>query len=286
MSILDNTETIDNYFKDEPNDKIALIDADTIAFNACLEWEYQVYDTESGEDIWHIDLDQAMEHAEGKINLILEQTGCRAAELWFSPSSKTTFRYLEVTNTYKANRKNIRYPAGLGDLKLRLTKEYPGDIAVGVEADDIVVTKYDPEKYVLCCMDKDVYNAVPGKHWNYYQRPAMTRMTKRGMKSYDEIPAKYVETSKEHAEYWPFYQCLLGDSNDGIPGCPGVGEKSIPKFINIENTPSENWLGVCKAFESKGLSEIDAVINMRLVNMHQYNQETNTVKLWTPEDLI
>ena len=49
MSILDTEEVLDNYFKAEPNSKIALIDADTIVYNACLASEYQQYNTETGE---------------------------------------------------------------------------------------------------------------------------------------------------------------------------------------------------------------------------------------------
>lgn len=287
MSLLDNTEVLNNYFIAEPNDKIALIDADTIAFNACLECEYLYYNTETGEDEWLINLDDAYAHAEGRIDLIVEQTGCTHAELYFSASSKQTFRYLQVSSMYKDNRKNTRYPAGLLDLKLMLNEYYDGEIARNVEADDLVVALYNPDKHILCAIDKDVLNAVPGKHWNYYQRAAYSRIIKGVEKLYDEIPAQYFEVDEAHAKYWPYYQCIIGDTADGIKGVPGLGHAKAGNFVSIDNTELENWNGLVKAFESKGLGKIDALITMRLVNMHQYDPITKEVNLWMPpEELV
>ena len=282
MSILDTEEVLDNYFKAEPNSKIALIDADTIVYNACLASEYQQYNTETGEDEGHTNLQDCIEHAEGKIQLILEQTGCCGAYLAFSASTKNTFRVTQVAESYKSNRAGTRYPLGIKECKEALLESYVGEIATEVEADDIVVSMYNPEHYILCCMDKDVYKSVPGKHWNYYQRAAYSRMTKQGMQSYESIPAEFVETTEDEAKYWPYYQCITGDSTDGIPGAKGIGPAKLKKFISIDKSEYENWQGVVAAFESVGQSEIDALINMRLVNMHQYDHNTKEVKLWTP----
>lgn len=285
MNILENVEKMDNYLISPPNDKIALIDADTIAFNACRACEYKFYNTETGEDEWHIDIQEAYDHAEGKINLILEQTGCKSAELYFSASSRQTFRVTQVSETYKAGRLKTRYPEGLLDLKLLLDENYEGEIGKDVEADDMVVTLYNPDKYILCAIDKDVLNAVPGKHWNYYQRAAYSRIIKGVEKTYDEIPAKFVEVTEAQAKYWPYYQCIIGDTSDGIKGVPGLGAAKAGNFVHIDNTELENWNGLVLAFESKGLSVIDAIMTMRLINMKQYNPETKEVKLWTPEDI-
>lgn len=282
MSILDKEEVLDNYFKDEPNNKVALIDADTIVYNACLASEYQQYNIETGEDEWIADVQSAVEHAEGKIRLILEQTGCANAYLAFSASTKNTFRVTKVSESYKSNRTGTRYPMGIKEVKDLLLEAWLGEIGTEVEADDIVVSMYNPELHVLCCMDKDIYNSVPGKHWNYYQRAAYSRMTKKGMQSYEAIPAQYVETDEATAAYWPYYQCITGDSTDGIPGAKGIGPAKLKEFISINKSEKDNWLGVVKAFESVGQSEIDALINMRLVNMHQYNYITKEVTLWTP----
>lgn len=285
MSILDNTEKIDNYFIAEPNDKIALIDADTIVYNACLACEYEYYNTETGEDEWNIDIQEAFEHAVGKIYLILEQTGCAGMYLAFSASSRNTFRTTKVANTYKSNRSNLRYPVGIKEVRELICNNFPSEIGIEVEADDIVVSMYNPDIYILCAIDKDVINSVPGTHWNYYQRAAYSRMTKQGMKSYEAIPAMFVDVSESQAAYWPYYQCITGDSTDGIPGAKGIGPAKLKNFISETKTPKENWLGVVKAYESVGQTEIDAVVNMRLVNMHQYNHETKEVILWTPKDL-
>lgn len=286
MSILDNEEVLETYFKAEPNSKIALIDADTIVYNACLANEYEQYDTESGETVWHTDIQSCVEHAVGKIQLIVEQTGCSGVYLAFSASTKNTFRVTQVSENYKANRVNTRYPVGIKETKELLLEAYPGEVGTVVEADDIVVSMYNPDMHVLCCIDKDVYKSIEGKHWNYYQRATYSRMTKQGIQSYEAIPAQFVETTKAEAKYWPYYQCITGDSTDGIPGAKGIGPAKLKQFISIDKSEKENWLGVVKAFESVGQSVIDAIINMRLVNMHQYNHKTKEVVLWSPDSLI
>ena len=165
------------------NDKIALIDADTIAYTACLSTEVEVeamprdFYTEEEWNVlnvkdgvhYEIDLNLALEKAEDKIQRILDRTGCQSFELHFT-GGRDNFRY-EVYPGYKAKRVDLRTPAGLNDLKVMLCEKYNGVIHTKWEADDAVVFYKNKEydKYTLCAVDKDVYNSVPGTHFNYYE---------------------------------------------------------------------------------------------------------------------
>jgi DNA polymerase-1 len=245
-----------------PNDTIGLVDADTLVYAVCSVCEYG--DDEAG---YQIDLEYALKEAHIRISDIQEICGCKAMELHFT--SGTNFRH-KLTDTYKSNRKDTRYPEGLGELKQLLLKEYNGIIHTEIEADDHVVwaKKYFPELYTLIAVDKDVLNSVAGKHFNYYQS------------SKYNIPMKWMEVEHEYTSKFPFLQCLMGDATDGIGGVPKVGPKKAEKLLAGVTDTQEMWNIVVGAYKAAGLDEKLAILNMRLVSMHQLN-EKGELELWT-----
>jgi len=269
--------------------KIALIDADTIAYAACSgceyaddildesfysqeEWAEIIADPNWDEEehcIWRINIDEAVEACHERIADIRDATFTKSVELYFT--SGKNFRHT-VDPMYKANRKHTRYPVGLKEVKEILLESYPGCIGDQVEADDIVVylKRTHPDKYVLCAVDKDVLRAVPGKHWNYY------RSAKYG------IDPKWVETTKEQAELFPYIQTLTGDSTDNIRGCPGIGPKKAIKALAGKETAYDRWDAVVKCFEQKNLTAKDAIRDRRLVDMHQVEPDGKGGYKWVP----
>ncbi len=272
--------------------KVALIDADTICYAACsaleyaddlLDWsmysEDEIADIKStpGYDeeehcIWCYDEAEVMEHCVSRIAEIQHLTNTCSVELHFTEGRN--FRYT-VDPMYKANRKSTRYPQGMSSIKRLLLQQYEGAINVEWEADDIVVYKKrtQPNRYVLCAVDKDVYKAVVGKHFNYY------RSAKYG------IDMKWIETEAKDAYQFPYLQTLMGDSTDNIRGCPGIGPKKAAKALEGLITPCDMWKEVVKLFKTKKLTVKDAIRDMRLVNMLQLvvNKKGGyDVVLWNP----
>jgi len=283
---LGEEEGLDDYTKPS---KTLLVDADTIVFAAASTSEYADdllprdmysddewgelieapgYD-EEGECIWEVNLDEAMNKIEEKLLRIKGETNTKDIELYFTEGRN--FRY-DVEPMYKANRKKIRYPQGLGVLKRMCLERYKGEICIAYEADDKVVMlkRTQPEKYVLCAVDKDVYKSLPGKHFNYYES------SKYG------IDMKWVETESKDAHQFPYIQTLMGDSTDNIKGCPGIGPKKAEKALNALVTPCDMWREVVRLFKSKKLTIKDAIRDMRLVNMHQLDTDGKTINLWNP----
>jgi len=258
------TEVVERFaINAEPNDKIALIDADTIVFGAVSVHEYEYYDIEKGENAFGINLEDALSHSLEHVEKILAATGCKSAELYFTAG--INFRY-QVDPDYKANRKGLHRPPGLKETKIEMLEHYPGKICTEWEADDEVVylKKKYPEKYILCAVDKDVIKSTPGKHWNYYSSAKYN------------IEPKWVEVDDTAAIRYNFLQAIIGDSTDGIKGVPGIGAKGAEKFIPKEpNNDYECWVGVVKAFESKGLTILDALVTYQLVSMHQLVEGVN-----------
>lgn len=272
--------------------KIALIDADTLAWTSALaaQQEMQVlpdtfyteleldaiktnptFDEES-MTYSLIDIDMAMQLAHDKLQRIYELSGCRSCELHFS-GGRENFRYM-LFSDYKANRTGMKVPDGLYELKLKLCEKYNGVIHTKWEADDYVVFAMEqaPENYVLCAVDKDVINSVVGTHFNYYESGAFNK------------DMHYVTTEEGTAKLWPYIQCMTGDTSDGIAGVKGIGPKTALKFVNENMTHVELWEGVLSAYKSKDMDESQALLNMRLVNMHQLvNLGTEVgIKLWEP----
>ncbi len=256
--------------------KVALIDCDTVVYAAASVCEYadDMLDRDMYTDvewqeiiahpnwdakehcIWKVDTEKALELCERRIQAIIEATNCKDAELYFT--SGRNFRFT-VDPMYKANRKNTRYPPGMYSLKEQLLKKYKGEICTLIEADDAVVylKRTQPKKYVLCAVDKDVYKAVAGEHYNYYYSAKY------------KIEPKWVTTTKEAAELFPYIQTLMGDSTDNIRGCPGIGPKKAEKALDGIEDSAGRWDAVVRLFKAKGLSAKDAMRDMRLVNMHQ-----------------
>lgn len=269
------------------NGMIALIDADTLAWTSALaaQQEMQVLPDTFYTDIELdaikanptfdeesmtysiIDLDIAMSLAREKLNRIYELSGCRECEMHFS-GGRDNFRYM-IFPDYKANRKGMKIPDGLYELKVKLCEEFNGTIHTQWEADDWVVyaIKAFAKKYVLCAVDKDVLNSVAGRHFNYYESGVFGK------------DMRYIETAPEVAKLWPYLQCITGDTSDGIAGVKGLGPKKALNFINDTWPHKELWEGVIKAYKG---DDTTAKLNMRLVNMHQLVD--GKLQLWEPLD--
>ena len=275
------------------NDKIALIDADTLVFASCvstevredllprwaytdIEWmeiENDPYYDEKSNSLGSIDMDIAYQNAVEKLNTILGKTGCSDYELHFTGGNKSSFRYILVDSEYKANRREFIPPIGLTQLKLKFASKHPDKCFVHTcfEADDAVVARKsaEPDKYVLAAVDKDVLYSLPGKHWNYYTSVKYN------------IDMKWIDVDEEMAMKHHFIQVLTGDPGDNVIGLKNVGPKTANKILQDCTTPKECWEEVRKAYEERDRSSIDAIINMRLVSMNQisYHPETGEYKL-------
>lgn len=256
----------------ETNDKIALIDADTIAYTACSHCEKAIdllprefYSdeewanlTKNGEPdidgrVYESNFDEVLSYARFKLNKILTMTGCKDCELHFT-DGKFSFRYF-IYPDYKANRKPIHRPMFLFELKLKLCELYKGFIHTSIEADDAVAylaRKY-PEKYIICAVDKDILNAIEGKHFNYYES------------AHYNIDMKWQETDSETARLFPYRQAMIGDRSDNIIGLDRIGPKKAEAMIPNGIRDPMNQL--IEAFKLNGRTAEEAKLNFELCYM-------------------
>jgi len=272
--------------------KIALIDADTLIYAVMSSNEQEVellpreyYTDDEWDDLqssyeisedgiyYTNNIDKCYSDIKERIAQLIDKMGCSDYELHLTGGKKSSFRY-DLYDMYKATRTG-RSPARLYEIKLLIAANDPkAFIWDKWEADDIVVAKKRiyPDKYILASVDKDVLYALPGKHYNYYQSQKYN------------IGMKWVKVDRLDAMKHHYLQTLIGDSSDNIPGIKGIGKKRAATILNGATTHKEMWDRVVEAYEKAGLTVIDAILTMRLVNMHQLQLVNNKweIVLWQP----
>lgn len=303
LSYLENDEgefteidlSSDGTIKLPKNGRIALIDADTIAYAVCSvqevaedllprdmytdkEWADIInsynYDADK-HCIYSIDMDLALESAVSKITRILDHTGCVDAELHFT-SGKNNYRY-SIYPAYKGNRTN-RVPVGLKELKELLCTKYRGYLHTLWEADEVVVAlRKSSDMYILCAVDKDVLNSVEGTHFNYYEKINQYEPEK-------SIFMQFVTVDKYTALTWVYVQTLSGDTVDNVKGCKGIGITKAPNIVNglldlsiaESNTVEVKYHNMIhdillrkigEFFEEKGMTKEDAIRDFNIVRV-------------------
>lgn len=276
----------------ESTDKIALVDADTVAYAVCVttetevaifpkefytkeEWSEIITNhnyTEDSEVLYSIDLELAIQKVENRLQDILDATGCKDYELHFTVG-KHSFRHI-IYPEYKSNRKGTRAPEGITDIKYALRDKYPDKVFIheNIEADDAVCTLYDSSLHTLCAVDKDVLYSVAGKHWNYYSSAKYS------------IDPKWIEVDELTAMKNCYKQTLTGDATDNIAGLLGIGAKTADKLLTNCTTQQQCWDAVIRKYKDTGKTEDDAILAMRLVNMYQAVKVADgfEVVLWEP----
>lgn len=252
----------------------ALIDADIVAYRAAQVNQKPVitFDETTGEKIEGIEVnfEGACKFADSLIKRIKQTTWSDTLILCFSDASENNFRY-KVLPTYKHNRIGKSKPLLLSKVREYLQSKYTYNLMQNIEADDVLGLLQDSFKddtTVLCTVDKDL-NQIVGLHYNWDR---------------DDL----YEVSKAEGDYMFYFQILNGDTGDGYKGCKGIGkvlaQKHLPNGEDILDK-YEVWSRVVSLYESKGLTEADAIIQARVARMlrgNEYNQKIGEVKLWIP----
>ena len=81
---------------------------------------------------------------------------------------------------------------------------------------------------------------------------------------------------------WHLVQTLSGDQTDGYSGVTGIGVK---RATTLFEDKGYSWKTVVEAFEEKGMTEEDALLNARLARIltaDDYDFKHNKPIPWTP----
>jgi len=235
-----------------------LIDADFIVYKCCAACETEI---DYGEDVIFVtsNFSDAYNAVKREIQQIQDVFGSFSKPILFFSDSKN-FRK-KISPDYKGHR-NRKKPCGYKRVIRNLKIEYDVCIMPELEADDamgIYATKLTGN--IIVSPDKDM-RQIPGKLYNLEDTTTIT---------------------PEEGARWHLIQTLAGDQTDGYSGVPGIGVKRAETLFNKEGY---SWATVVKAFEDKGLTEEDALLNARLariLTVEDYDSKEKEPRLWTPE---
>jgi 5'-3' exonuclease len=177
----------------------------------------------------------AIERADSFILNLLENSKAEEYELWLSGGEN--FRY-QIYPMYKANRSPVR-PQWEQAVRQHLCSVWNANVTEGIEADDMLgIRQNEIDNGILCHLDKDL-NQIHGHHFNWEIR--RLGETVREKQTYS--------LSSEEADYWFFYQLLVGDTVDNIKGVSGIGPKKAAGILYGCDTNQERYEQVLGAFK-------------------------------------
>ncbi len=236
-----------------------LIDADYIVYKCCAACETEI---DYGEDVIFVtsNFSDAYKAVTNEIEKINANFGSFSKPILFFSDTKN-FRK-KISPEYKGHR-NRKKPCGYKRVISSLRIQYNVITMKELEADDamgIYATQHPGS--IIVSPDKDM-KQIPGKLYNLEDTITIT---------------------PEEGAKWHLIQTLAGDQTDGYSGVPGIGVKRAETLFNKEGY---NWATVVRAFEAKGLTEEDALLNARLariLTIEDYDTTKQEPKLWTPEE--
>jgi len=243
----------------------ALIDGDILLHE--IGWSGQFKDKDTGEEVL-LPFSTLQEILDNKIEDI-----CYGAEsdepptLYFTESPKLVelanqiagentysytpgFRYgVAKTKEYKGGRKQDK-PFHFYNIAAYLMSAYDFKISQGgLEADDLICID-QKEDTIICSRDKDL-RIAPGWHYSW----ECGKQREIGPHYTDEIGSLSKEGDKVlgYGLKFFYYQMLVGDSVDNIPGVPGMGpSKAYPLIVDC-STKKELEEVVVGVYKDKGL---------------------------------
>jgi len=198
-------------------------------------------------------------------------------QVWLTvPDLTQNFRY-QVTDQYKANRKNFEKPFHYQTVRNRLLDAWDAQVSrAGWEADDELSAAgwqawiNSEELPVICSIDKDL-DTVPGWHYRWPTH------NKEGGKY-------YLEESDALLSYWA--SVLTGDNADNIRGLHRVGPKRAYCLIKDCETEEEYYKTCLKHWvinlEKEGYTEEEATEQMHTSCKLLYLMRGNDDEGWRP----
>ena len=234
-----------------------LIDADFIVYKNCAAAETEL---DFGNDVIVVtsNFSDAYTAVSRELSRIQNKFGTFSDLILFF-SDSINFRK-KILPEYKGHR-NRKKPCGYKRVINALREEYKVIIKPTLEADDamgIYSTKYPGN--CIVSPDKDM-KQIPGQLYN--------------------LDEQFTVTNEEGA-VWHLIQTLSGDQTDGYSGVPGIGVKRAEALFKERGY---SWRTVVEAFEDKGLTEDDALVNARLARIltkDDYDFKRKKPILWTP----
>ena len=218
--------------------RTALIDADLVRYTlgfACQRTEDDGTITTADDYSWKHSIDIF-------IRSVMKNSKSQACKLYLT--GKGNFREtVAKKKPYKGTRKSEK-PVLYEAISTYLVDEWAAEVIEGMEADDALAIN-QTEDTIICSNDKDL-RMVAGWHYSW---PVGDRIGERLPYAVDTL-GSITATLKEDGKIKKveatglrmfYYQLLIGDSVDNIPGCPKVGPVKAYEALYTLDTETEMY---------------------------------------------
>jgi len=243
----------------------ALIDGDVYVYKAAAVAEYE---HNWGDGVWTLEAheSEAVSALVSSIEGDTQKADCGNVIVALTDRTQENFRNAYWPN-YKGNRKGKRKPMLIPFLREYLHEHYHVYERPTLEGDDVLGILMThptlvPGDKVCITIDKDL-NTIPGTHLRIGDDTTYT-------------------VDEEEAHEFFLTQCLTGDATDHFPGCPSFGPVKTDKWFDKYGC---TWEAVVAGYESKGLDEMDAVLQARCARiLHASDYDFNAKQHipWSP----
>lgn len=159
------------------------------------------------------------------VTRIIGEVGPETFRLYLTGSDNFRYKFYPA---YKDNRKDLKRPIHLQTMREYLVSHWDAIVSDGVEADDclgIAQCAASPDTTCIGAIDKDLL-MIPGSHYNYNKKTWLQQTPEAAMKHF-------------------YYQLIMGDRADNIPGFDGKMRNSVPQFL----APRVEYLDECSTEE-------------------------------------
>jgi DNA polymerase-1 len=165
---------------------------------------------------------------------------------------------LATLKAYKGNRDKKHKPKYYREIKDYLVERWKAELVSGQESDDALgIAQYTAPAgtTVICSNDKDM-KMIPGYHYNW-------------------VKEELEFVNEEEADLMLFWQMLVGDSTDNIPGINRIGEKTATKLIAECNSVQDAQKLVTDLYAKQYGNELGTMYYNEISNLLWIRREPN-----------
>lgn len=245
-------------------DKTLLIDGDILVYKHAFGAE-EDHSFDEGDDLVVANIDQAVTQMVQEVEDLKEKFSADA--LVCLTDRHHNYRK-DLLPTYKAGRG--KKPVAFNDMLAAAHSVFDVAHRESMEADDVMGIFMTGDQVIrgrkcIVSADKDM-QTIPGNLYN-------PRHPKVGVR----------KITRKQADRFFLTQVLTGDAVDNYKGCPGIGPVKAEKILDDAKC---HWTAIVKTYESKGLTEADALIQARcarILRASDYDFKRRRINLWTPK---
>lgn len=210
--------------------KLLLFDSDILVYRCGFSADSEAKKEWGNEKYLDMDYpEKALGNTKSAITGTLEKLEANAEDCKFFLTGAGNFRdKIATIKPYKGNRDPTHKPKYYKEIRDYLMGVWKAELIEGHEADDALAMAQwaCPDRSTcIVTIDKDL-NMIPGWHYNW-------------------VKEEMFDVSISDANRNFYWQMLVGDTTDNIPGIRGVGPKTADKLLRKDAEEAE-WKGIVK----------------------------------------